>query len=99
MKDPANIVVLRKRDGDLFEFDVMVKDMQGESRHAVTLSRATYEQLTASKYAPETCVEASFRFLLDRESKDSILQNFDVAVISQYFPDFEHELPNYLSNT
>ena len=99
MKDPINIVVLRKRDNDQFEFDVLVEDKQGESRHAVTLSRATYEHLTASKYAPETCVEASFRFLLDREPKHSILRNFDVAVISQYFSDFEHELPNYLSST
>src|SRR5262245_44363705 len=99
MKDPANIVVLRKRGDDPFEFDVTVQDKQGESRYAVTLSRATYERLTASKYAPETCVKASFRFLLDREAKDSILQNFDVAVISQYFPDFEHELPHYLSST
>jgi hypothetical protein len=35
--------------------------------------------------------------LLDREPKESILGSFDVTVISRYFPEFERELPNYLS--
>jgi hypothetical protein len=35
--------------------------------------------------------------LLDREAKESILQRFDVTVISRYFPEFERELPRYFS--
>ncbi len=38
-----------------------------------------------------------FGFLLDREPKESILGRFDVTVIARYFPEFERELPNYLS--
>jgi hypothetical protein len=37
--------------------------------------------------------------LLDREPKESILGHFDVAVISRYFPEFEQELPRYLSQS
>jgi hypothetical protein len=45
----------------------------------------------------ERCVEAAFRFLLDREPKESVLSRFDVTVISRYFPEFGRELPRYLS--
>ena len=41
--------------------------------------------------------EATFRFLLDREPKESILTRFDVTVIARYFPEFERELPRYLA--
>jgi hypothetical protein len=37
--------------------------------------------------------------LLDREPKESILSHFDVTVISRYFPDFEREVPRYLSQS
>jgi hypothetical protein len=42
------------------------------------------------------CLEAAFRFLLDREPKESILARFDVTAISRYFPEFEGEMPRYL---
>ena len=60
------------------------------------MSLATYERLTAGEHAPERCIEAAFRFLLDREPKESILGRFDVTVIARYFPEFERELPRYL---
>ena len=50
----------------------------------------------AGKHTPERCLEAAFRFLLDREPKESIFRRFDVTVISRYFPEFEQELPHYL---
>lgn len=83
-------------DNDPLEFKVVVRDGKGESRHHVTMARKTYEQLTAGKHTPERCLEAAFRFLLDREPKESILERFDVTVISRYFPEFEQELPRYL---
>ncbi len=97
------IQVWRKREDDPFEFDlgfeVVVNDEQGESRHHVTLARAAYARQTGGRVSPETCVEATFRFLLDREPKESILPRFDIDVISRYFPEFERELPNYLPPT
>ena len=52
-----------------------------------------------STYTPEQCIEAAFRFLLDREPQESILQSFDITVISRYFSEFERELPRYLSQS
>ncbi len=91
------IQVRRTGQGDPLEFEVIVGEGKGETRHHVTMSRETYERLTAGKHTPERCLEAAFLFLLDREPKESILGRFDVTVISRYFPEFERELPRYLS--
>jgi hypothetical protein len=91
------IEVRRTSDGDLLEFEVVVREGQGETRHQVTMARETCDRLTGGQHTPERCLEAAFRFLLDREPKESILSRFDVTVISRYFPEFERELPRYLA--
>jgi len=91
------IEVYRTVDGDPLGFEVVVREGKGETRHQVTMSRALCERLTAGTHTPEACLEAAFRFLLDREPKESILGRFDVTVISRYFPEFERELPRYLA--
>ena len=68
---------------------------RARTRHHVTMSREICERLTAGKHTPERCLEAAFRFLLDREPKESILGRFDVTAISRYFPEFEREMPRY----
>jgi hypothetical protein len=86
-------------DSDPLGFEVVVRDGEGETRHHVTMSREVCDRLTAGRHAPEACIEGAFRFLLDREPKESILGRFDVTVISRYFPEFERELPRYLSGS
>jgi hypothetical protein len=93
------IEVRRIAEGDPLDFEVVVREGKGETRHHVTMSGGTCARLCAGKHSPERCVEAAFRFLLDREPKESILQKFDVTVISRYFPEFERELPRYLSQS
>jgi len=85
--------------GDPLEFEVIVREGKEETRHHVTMSQETYNQLTSGKHTPERCVEAAFLFLLEREPKESILTSFDVTVISRYFPEFQRELPKYLSRS
>jgi hypothetical protein len=92
------IEVKRVADGDPLEFEVVVREGQGETRHHVTIARALCEKLAAGKHTPEACLDAAFRFLLDREPKESILRRFDVTVIWRYFPEFERELPRYLTS-
>jgi hypothetical protein len=82
---------------DPLTFDVVVSEGKGETHHRVTMSREMCERLTAGKHSPERCLEAAFRFLLDREPKESILRRFHVTEISRYFPEFEREMPRYLS--
>ncbi len=93
------IEVKRTGGDDSLEFDVVVSEANGERQHHVSMTRATYERLAAGKATPEAVVEAAFRFLLDREPKELILGRFDVTVIARYFPEFERDLPGYLSRT
>jgi len=91
------IQVRRVAGEDPFAFDVLVREGESETRHHVTMSRATAERLTTGQHTAEHCLAAAFRFLLDREPKESILGRFDVEVIKRYFPEFERELPRYLA--
>lgn len=82
-------------EGEPLVFEACVRDEKGETRHRVTLSRMDCERLRNGA-TPERLIDAAFRFLLDREPKESILARFDVSVISHYFSDFERKLPEYL---
>lgn len=93
------IEVRRTGDGDPLQFEVVVREGRGETRHHVTMTKETCHRLAADKHTPERCIEAAFRFLLDREPKESILRQFDVTVIARYFPEFERELPRYLAQS
>jgi hypothetical protein len=66
------IEIRRVADDDPLDFEVVVREGKGETRHHVTISREMCERLTAGKHTPERCLEAAFRFLLDREPKESI---------------------------
>jgi hypothetical protein len=80
-------------------FQVTIRDATGASAHAVTLSRPDYERLTAGRQTPEQCIDAAFRFLLDREPKEAILRRFNIGVIATYFPEFEQALLTYLAGS
>jgi hypothetical protein len=68
-------------------YDVTVDDGRGTTAHEVTVWPSD-----AARYAPaatpEELVEASFRFLLEREPKESILRRFELPIIERYFPDY-----------
>jgi hypothetical protein len=59
------------------------------SRHRVRVRPADLVRLAPGALSPESLVEASFSFLLEREPPQSILRSFDLTDISRYFPEFE----------
>jgi hypothetical protein len=79
----AEIEVVKSEDGDTYRFQVVVRE---------AMSRSDYERLTGGKASPEALVEESFRFLLEREPKESILGAFDLTVIGRYFPEYERAI-------
>lgn len=91
------IEVVQTGYADPLEFKVTVKGEQRRQNHDVRISRDDYRRLTGGNCEPELLIKAAFRFLLDREPPDAILSSFDVSIISSYFPEFESELPPYLS--
>ena len=88
----AEIKVQRSDHSDSYELQVTVKERGRATQHRVTLRKADHERLAGNKASPEALVIESFRFLLEREPKESILGSFDLTVISRYFPEYEREI-------
>ncbi len=95
MKGFGMIEVKQTAGGDPMRFEVAVTDGATTTHHEVTMSPADFERLALGRTQAQM-IEAAFRFLLDREPKESILGRFDVSVIETYFPEFERTLPGYL---
>jgi len=82
---------------DATHFRVRVTEGRSESTHQVTLDPKDHARLAGGAVEPEALIQKSFEFLLERESKESILSRFDLTVISRYFPEYEREIRRRLS--
>jgi hypothetical protein len=80
-----------EQNGETLRFSVKVSEGGSSSSHEVTLSRSDHQRLAADE-SPEDFVVRCFRFLLEREPKESILSSFDITAIGRYFPEFEEEI-------
>ena len=74
------------------EFKVRVEEKDSSKEYAVTLEDSYYQDLTRGRITKEELIEKSFKFLLERESKESILSKFNLEIIKSYFPEFEEEI-------
>lgn len=93
----AVVEVLQLEGDDPLRFTVTVREGDSVSQHAVTMTRADFEVLSGGAHPATQCIQAAFRFLLDREPKEAILSRFDISVIARYFPEFRQELADYLA--
>lgn len=80
------MITVKKLDDRTYEVTVQAGTT---TRHIVDLDPDYYQKLTGGRAAPETLVEKSFEFLLEREPNTSILSHFDLPVINRYFPEYE----------
>ena len=76
-------------------FEVMIDEGGSSSTHVVTAT-AKHVELLCPGCDPVRLVDASMRFLLDREPKESIVSQFDLDVIAGYFPEFGAAIGDYL---
>jgi hypothetical protein len=90
------VVVTAAVVADGWECSVTVRD-GSETHHLVRVSRADLARLAPGASDPVDLVVASFAFLLERESKESILREFDLSVIGNYFPEYEREIGHRLA--
>ena len=81
--------------GDGWSALVHIDDGGSQTTHRVTLRHETYSAITSGAVSAEQLVLVSFRFLLDREPKESILPEFDLDVIERYFPEYRREISAY----
>jgi hypothetical protein len=73
-------------------FEVVVREGKGETHHQVTLGEADLQRFGGGGVEPAALIRESFRFLLERESKETILASFDLSVIARYFPEYPREI-------
>ncbi|MGC9400148.1 MAG: hypothetical protein ACP5HM_13560 [Anaerolineae bacterium] len=88
----ANIDVQITEHADHYIAAVTVKEGRGHTHHSVTVNKNDYDRLTGGSVTPKELVAESFRFLLEREPKESILRQFNLTVIGRYFPEYERQI-------
>ena len=76
------------------EFEVVVGE--GGGTHHVTVPEGLTAELGLPEDDLEVVVRESFEFLLEREPASSILPEFSLDVIPNYFPEYREEMPKRL---
>lgn len=71
-------------------FRVKVEERGSTTTHEVTVPSDALARYGGD--SPESLVRESFRFLLEREPKESILGAFELDVIARYFPEYPEEI-------
>lgn len=79
-------------------YRVDVRDEGGGTTHIVCVTADAVNRYAPPGTAIETLLELSFRFLLEREPKESILREFDLPTIERYFPEFAAEIRTRLTS-
>ena len=65
---------------------------ESTTEHLVLLNDILYQSITNGKITKKDLIIKSFEFLLLRESNQSILKEFNLEVINQYFPEYNNEI-------
>ena len=77
--------MISKIDDEIFEV-TLTKD--STTIHRITLSSKFYKKLSNSKISEIELIKKTFEFLLERESNESILREFNLEMIENYFPEY-----------
>lgn len=88
----AQIDVTERSDGT---YQVTVTERETTTTHEIVVHPDDLARFGGG-VPGDDLVEASFRFLLDREPKESIMSRFDLSVISRYFPEYSKRIGDYL---
>jgi hypothetical protein len=68
------------------------------STHRVRVGADELARLAPGAADPTALVKASFAFLLEHESPQSILRSFEITEISRYFPEYESTIRHRLGD-
>jgi hypothetical protein len=81
------MITVNKEDENTYQ--VTIEENGSQTNHTVNLDDKFHKKLTGGIIPKEDLIQKSFEFLLERESKEMIMLNFDLRDISKYFPEFE----------
>ena len=88
--------ILIKKNDDI-TFTVSIESFIN-SNHIVTLNDDIHFEMTKGIKSKEELILFSFKFLLERENNTSILLNFNLEIIQNYFPEYKNEIQNWINS-
>ena len=65
---------------------------RAETMHSVSMTNLDYERFTGGRKPKEQLILFAFEFLLKREENTSILREFAICNVNEFFPEFEKEV-------
>ena len=86
-------ILIKKNDNNTFAVSI---ESSINSNHIVTLNDDIHNEMTKGFKSKEELILFSFKFLLERENNTSILSNFNLEIIQNYFPEYINEIQNWL---
>ncbi|MDC0423520.1 hypothetical protein OAL85_04510 [Methylophilaceae bacterium] len=92
IKNTKPSITVEKINSDLYKVEV---NHNSSTVHIVSLSPTTYSEISKNIITPEKLIYVSFIFLMERESNESILSNFNLEIIQNYFPEYLSKIKNY----
>ena len=88
-------ILIKKNDNYTFTVSI---ESSINSNHIVTLNDDIHNEMTKGFKSKEELILFSFKFLLERENNTSILSNFNLETIQNYFPEYKNEIQNWLNH-
>ena len=70
---------------------MIVRDSSSSTEHVVNVPRIRLGA-RSSRCDRERLLKESFRFLLEREPKESMMRKFEISVIERYLPEYPGEM-------
>ena len=87
-------ILIKKNDNNTFAVSI---ESSVNSNHIVTLNDDIHFKLTKGNKSKKELILFSFKFLLERENNTSILSNFNLEIIQNYFPEYKNEIQNWIN--
>jgi len=91
----VKVNTLSPLDSNRWSYLVEVTENDGsgsQTRHKGNMDKEYYEKISNGLIGTEDFVKKSLEFLLKRKDKDSILKEFNIKQIRQYFTEYETEI-------
>ena len=88
-------ILIKKNDNNTFSVSI---ESSINSNHIVTLNDDIHNEMTKGFKSKEELILFSFKFLLERENNTSILSNFNLEIIQNYFPEYKNEIQNWINH-
>ena len=87
-------ILIKKNDNNTFAVSI---ENSVNSNHIVTLNDDIHFEMTKGIKSKTELILFSFKFLLERENNTSILSNFNLEIIQNYFPEYKNEIQNWIN--